>query len=495
MRQRALLLGILLTLALTLSLHAQKLRDSVTVEVVDVPVFVSHRMTPVQGLTRDDFELYVNGHRQNIDYFDVVSPAAERTLRERRLFLLVFDAAFSRPHALVRAQKAAARLIASAPESDLFAIAMFTSGHGVQFAAPFSADRAALQRAVASLTVSKSGDPLAIVMTESERTASESLSGERADAYLTAMGGGGRMATEFLREMALVQIRRRAEDQIQVLDGLSRRLASLEGQKHVVLMTEGFEGYSDSADLVSRRTPPPLWGSPAFSGLFADPFLSSSLQKMYRAFQQSDVFLHTLDLEGLQVTPELEDAHHVLATGTGGEAMSNGNDVTLLLSRLSTEFASGYRLGFHPDDVRAGHNSIRVKLRNSRGLTVRHRLGFSGTPQSTHVADGLYLADVVLNDVPQTGTAAALELRDGVLHASVPMQPLAAQLGAAGAADLLVYVFDANGKAIAYHERKITVPAEATGESTFDIPLPAGARVAKALLRVDDSLGFTRVDS
>ncbi|HKR63126.1 MAG TPA: VWA domain-containing protein [Thermoanaerobaculia bacterium] len=485
MHRRLLALGILLVL--TSALHAQKLRDAVTVEVVDVPVFVSHGDQPVEGLTRDDFELYVNGQRQPIDYFDVVSPAAERTMRERRLFLLVFDAAFSRPHALVRAQKAAARLIAAAPESDLFAIATFTTGEGVQFAVPFTADHEALQRAVASLTVSKSGDPLAIVMTPTER---ESVAAMTNNIPTEAE----RLASDFLRELAAVQIRRRAERQINVFEELSRRLSSLEGQKHVVLMTEGFEGYSDTSEFISRRTPPPAFPQTSLLSI-AEPFLFTDLRAMYRAFQQSDVFLHTLDLEGLQMQPVPQDAHHLLALGTGGEAITNGNDVARSLARLSTHFAHGYRLGFHPQNVRAGHNSIAVKVRNGRGLTVRHRLGFAGTPQETHIGDGLYLADVVLNDVPQTGTAAALSLRDGVLHASVPLQPLAAQLGESGDAQLLVYVFDANGKAIAYHEQTIAVPANAEGQTTFDFPLPADAKVAKALLRVDDSVGFTRIDS
>lgn len=493
MRRRLFLLGLLFTL--TLSLHAQNLRDAVTVEVVDVPVFVSHNAKPVDGLTRDDFELYVNGQRQDIDYFDVVSPAAETTLRERRLFLLVFDAAFSRPHALVRAQKAAARLIESAPESDFFSVATFTSGEGVQFAVPFTSDRGALLRAIASLTTSKSGDPLAIVMTSAERASIESITNnaavDRAETYLPSTRDVDRITGSFFREMATAQISRRAEHQVNVFEDLSRRMASLEGQKHVVLMTEGFEGYNDAAEFTSRRTPPPLGGAAPIA--FAEPYFYRALRDMDRAFQESDVLLHTLDLEGLQISPTVENV--LLAEGTGGATMTNSNDMALALSRLSNQFAHGYRLGFRPQNVRAGHNTIKVKLRNSRGLTVKHRLGFSGTPQPTTIDDGLYLADVILNDVPQTGTAAALELSDGVLHASVPMQPLAAQLGKAGHAELLVYAFDEQGKAIAFNKQKINVAADATGEATFDIPMPAGATVAKALLRVDDSLGFTKVSS
>lgn len=318
-----------------------------------------------------------------------------------------------------------------------------------------------------------------IVVTEAERAGIESIgsegSAERVDAYLASVRQVDRMTSSFLRDMARVQLRRRAEDQIEAFRALSQRLSSLEGQKHVVVMTEGFEGYANDA--------------------VTDSMVYLALRDMDRAFQQSDVFLHTLDLEGLQMTPAIEDAHHLLSAGTGGMAYTNRNDLAGSLASLSGQLSIGYRLGFRPQKVRAGHNTVRIKVRSGRGLSIRHRLGFSGTPQTTDTDEGLYLADVVLNDVPQTGTAATLELGKGVLHARVPMQPLAAQLGAAGVADLLVYVFDQNGKAIAFHEQKIRVPAGATGETTLDIPLPPGAKVAKALLRVDDSVGFTKITS
>src|SRR5205085_2131796 len=91
-----------------------QMREQITVEAVDVPVYVFSHGKPVRNLTKDDFELFVNGKRQPIDYFEAVDfaeipppPAAalsektaapEKTLlpphtelRERRLFLLLFD--------------------------------------------------------------------------------------------------------------------------------------------------------------------------------------------------------------------------------------------------------------------------------------------------------------------------------------------------------------------------------------------------------------------
>ena len=53
--------------------------ESITVQVVDVPVYVFSQGKPIRNLTKNDFELYVNGKRQSIDYFDPIEfapPAA-----------------------------------------------------------------------------------------------------------------------------------------------------------------------------------------------------------------------------------------------------------------------------------------------------------------------------------------------------------------------------------------------------------------------------------
>ena len=55
-----------------LSLSAQPLREVTTVEVVEVPVYITTSGAPLTGLTLDHFRLFVNGKPQSIDYFDVV---------------------------------------------------------------------------------------------------------------------------------------------------------------------------------------------------------------------------------------------------------------------------------------------------------------------------------------------------------------------------------------------------------------------------------------
>ena len=442
-------LALALVLLASSNVFAQVVID---VEVVDVPVFVARGGKPVEGLTRDSFELFVNGKPQAFESFEAVSARDEASsLRERRLFLLVFDVAFSQPFALPRAQRAAAQLIANAGPADYFAVATYSHRRGVWFAAPFTRDRDALGRAIRSLNSSRSGDPLAIVMTDAERAAVPSWSDVESFAGVEAG-----------RDLARMEVLRAAEDQVEGLAEVSERLAALEGQKHVVFLSEGWSGLDLSI----------------FDDLIA----------MHRRFDAAGVFLHAVDLDGVGRRLMGNDALYALTSGTGGKFIHSRNDIGRALTGLSASLDRGYRLGFRPASAKSGYNTIEVRVRE-RGVRVDHRHGFSSGAERPNAGDGLYLADVVLNDVPQTGTAATLTLRDGTLSAHIPMRELAAQ---GQSAELLVYAFAADGSALMYHREVITVSAD--DAKTFAIAVPEGTKVAKALLRVGGSVGFSKVE-
>lgn len=507
--RRRFLLGLFASL-LSLSLLAQPVRDSVTIEVVDVSVFVTRENQPLTNLTRDDFELFVNGKRQPIEYFDVVGDGGIRpdeapSLRERRLYVLMFDLAFTQPHSIGRAQRAAAAVIGQASPNDLFAIATFSGRKGVWFSTPFTSDRVALARGIGSLSMSESGDPLAIVLTPTERLALANWSvgtPDLTDSFHHRDGVIDRIAGEAMRDIATSQLRRAVEHQILDLKDLSARLATLQGQKHVILLSEGYDGVSSSAwpGGSVRRAPlanfdRPL-GSYSTPGSIGLTFIGAyrHLRDMSEAFQAHDILLHTLDLKGVHSFVD-NDALFVLAKETGGQFLHNRNDLGNALTDLTSSVSNGYVLGFRPTNAKKNHNTIEVRVKNlPRDAHVRHRRGFSGSPKPFDVNEGLYLADVVLNDVPQTGTAAKLELVDDNLQVHVPLAPLAAQLGSSGRAELLIYVFGADDVPLGFRKVIVEVPAGATGEKAYDIDLPEGAEVVKALLRVDESLGFSRTD-
>lgn len=504
--KRRFLLGLFASL-LPLSLLAQPVRDSVTIEVVDVPVFVTRENQPLTDLTRDDFELFVNGTRQEIDYFDRVGdggirPGDAPSLRERRLFVLMFDLAFTQPPSIGRAQRAAAAVIAQASPNDLFAIATFSARRGVWFTTPFTSDRVALARGIRSLSMSESGDPLAIVLTPTERLALANWSlaaPEITDSFFSNDAVLNQLAGEAVRDMLASQLRRAIDHQLLDLKDLSARLATLQGQKHIVLLSEGFGSTSSVRPADFRRS---SFAINQQTGYYANPGFSRNdlfgayrhLRDMAEAFQAHDILLHTLDLKGVHSFAG-NDALFVLAKETGGRFLHNRNDLGNALTDLTSSVANGYVLGFRPTSAKKKHNTIEVRVKNlPRDAEVRHRRGFSGSPKPFDVNEGLYLADVVLNDVPQTGTAAKLELVGGKLQVHVPLAPLAAQLGASGNAELLIYVFAAGNVPLGFHKVVVDVPANATGEKAYEMELPEDAEVVKALLRVDESLGFSKAE-
>jgi VWFA-related protein len=447
MRFRVIVLALVVLASVQLS--AQVILDTVTVEVVDVPLFVARGDQPVEGLTREDFELYVNGKPQPIEYFESVSargPAS--TLRDRRLFLLLFDVTFAKPFALPRAQRAAVELIVNGAPGDYFAVATYSNRRGLRFSAPFTRDRETLASAILSLNSMRSSDPLAIVTVGSQRAAAS----EWHD--LASFGGARAM------DIARAEVLRAAEDQVEGLADVSERLASLEGQKHVFFLSEGWAGSNLS--------------------------VHDDIVAMHRRFDAAGVFLHAVDLEGHRLGGS--EALYALTSGTGGKFVYGRTDIGRALQTLSASLDRGYRIGFRPASGKGGYNTVEVRARE-RGLRVHHRRGFSSGNARANVADGLYLADVVLNDVPQTGTAAALTLRDGMLSALIPMRELAAQ---GKKAELLVYAFAADGSALMFHHEVIPVTADEA--KTFVIAVPEGTTVAKALLQVEGSVGFSRTE-
>ncbi len=246
---------------------AAQVREEVTVEVVDVPVYVFSHGKPIANLTKDDFELFVNGKRQEIDYFDRIefeaapvqrpgeatpkAPTPVRDPRDRRLFLLLFDLANNRPPALARAQKAAVAMIDHALPQDFFAVAT-SSSTGGKFIIPFTRDRDVIRRAVIKLSPSSAHDSLAISITDAERQSTE--------AY-TPIGRGDENPTADILALGATLERQRVKDllndQLADLSTLASRMTDLEGYKHVILFSEGF-----SSNYLTGSTPHLVPGTP-----------------------------------------------------------------------------------------------------------------------------------------------------------------------------------------------------------------------------------------
>lgn len=503
------------------SAFGQTVTETVNVEVIQVPVYVvGPDGNPIRGLTKDAFHLYVDGFEKPIDYFDPVDLAQNaktvepRPERERRLYLLLFDLSCAQddcmglPGRIARAQRAAAAAVdKSHSDSDLFAVATYTLNHGVMFATPFLRDRVAVHRAITTLSSTSSNDPLGLTLTASERTSWMREEVADASAEIKEMlASRSDQANEEFRQTVIGGVanqdnikhplRRETENELVNFGSLAGRLAQLEGQKHVILFSQGFK----SSFLHGGNDP--VSSDPLSSG-GTDARLQNKLQEMFEAFQSAGVFIDAVDILGLR--PDVDtsfnnDSLQMLAHGTGGEFVKNRNDFAGAITDLTARQQSVYLLGFDRHDLMRGKITVRVDG-VPHGSRLSYRQGFGG-PADNHQLDPLRLADVVVNDLPQTGVSMAIGIANGSLLVGVSRKEVLPQLVASDPwVETILYIFDTSGAAIVSKQKRIPFD-EAMRKKDGPIvigqklQLPPGKYVAKAVTRIGgtNSMGFAKLN-
>jgi VWFA-related protein len=473
-------LGVLLLAA---PLMAQ-MRESMTVEVIQVPVYVTDSAgKPIRNLQRDAFELRVDGKPHAIEYFDTVdvaaAPAVPRLRRERRLYLLLFDLAFSTESELAHAQKAAGELIESDknPE-DLFAVAKYTPLQGVQYVSAFLNGRAELRRALYTLSPSEAHDPLGVAINHEERVQWVAAGGEELQAAtrsgLAALataerasalrGGPANRATLGQGQVRLT------EDQMTGLAEAVARLGSLEGQKHVIFFSEG-----------ARTAPSQIY-----------------LRALGKAFREAGVFLHAVGpVSGNRETLRL------ITEETGGKSFW-GRDMSSALQELVASEEVAYQLGFRRGGSREGAIAVKVSGLPS-GASVHYRTGF-GASAAKKAGDPLVLADIVTNDVEQRGVDLEGLVKPGKGSAELavrfPREQIAAVIDRSDPiVDLYLYIFNSDGGTMAFQSKRVRFDEAARRGSgkvgmRQSFGLPPGKYVAKVLLAIHGSsaMGFMHSD-
>jgi len=473
-----------------------QLSESTTVEVIQVPVYVIAHGAAVSNLTRDNFRLFVNGKPQAIDYFDVVdfttvAADANRDPRQRRLYVLMFDLMFSSPNALHRAQKAAERIIEAGEAIDTFAIATLSMDNGADVIVPFTRDRQALLRAVANLRPSRMNDPLRLALTPAERAGVISGRG---------LYGGSMGDVDGLDEHEREMVRDAIEDAVGDLADLAVRLEPLEGVKHVVLLSSGFDAslIHGVQALDPRQRPTMNFGSR----------LIDAVRKMNQTFTGASVFLDAIDIGGLRPFQRVFDNEvlYTLTRETGGAVIDRSNDLAGGMQALVKQQRVVYLLSFRAPERRRDENTISVSLTGApSGARASYRRSFRSEPDPPDSGDPLRLADIVMNDIPQTGVTTKLHVEPSAGKAETDVEVSAGELagqtgGMTVTGEVLLYVFS-GPKAVAFTRKEMTIEPRAMAAlagtpvrlaQSFD--LPPGNYTAKVLVRfpVNGALGFAR---
>lgn len=403
--------------------------EKVTVTVVQVPVQVFADGDPVRGLTEADFEVYDEGQRRELSYFEVVdltqtvdeaAAAGPRSEQAHRSLLVLFDLAFSDPRSLERARRGVAEMLdAQLHPADRVAIATYTPGGGAKMLVGFTADRELLGSALEFLgTLFRGSDRRALMLARTSLehkqmarrlgrdelarssaglgpSAALALDGRlgpgREASGLAGIGSDGSVALDptanqkyfqeasqlgesLIAEAEMREAIAATRDFTESMSELVTLLRDLDGQKHLLYLSRGFPNVVMETQIIAQLT-----------------------ESMFEAFRRSGWQVQAVDLRGQPdpfggTTPELgapspdppgpiafkADSLLNMVKGTGGELYENFSNVALATRRILTKTSVTYVLSFSvadlPEDGR--YRKLEVRLKGRDGYRIQHREGY-----------------------------------------------------------------------------------------------------------------------
>lgn len=536
-----------LILMLIATAYAQRFGEAVQVTIVEVPVSVVDRSgNAVRDLTKNDFELFDDGKRVPIEYFEVVDMAKVTAADTgdvplppvaTRNFLLLFDLANSSPGTIERASKAAKEFIdTQLGERDLAAVAVFTAEAGARMVTSFTRNRTLLMNAVETLghpKYFKITDPLMMSATLLSGPAGEGGgpgAGAQADkeaAFKELMGEMDRVA----KVAADSEARNRLKIQLTNMSLVARSLDRLKGQKQIILLSEGFDarlvqgreeiGFEKTREEADATFSGEVWKIDQ-EQRFGSSAASTDVRQMADIFRRSDVVLHAMDIKGLRsgvdasagVKKTSNESLFLLTTPTGGTVFKNANDIGANFSRMLKQQEVVYLLGFTARGTGKPGKFHELKVKAKSGRPV-HRVGYyeAGT-KITDLEKTLTLGEILMTDAPVKDvdlTVAATPLPGPGGKSRVPVlveipgqRLLEGVTGNAATANLFLYAFDEKNQVADFLQQRISLDLTKAGDTVRasgvryfgTLRLPPGNYAVKAIVRVEESsrVGFVRKD-
>lgn len=307
----------------------------VRVDLVELGVnVVDARGNHVAGLTRDDFRLLERGAEQAIAHFDASTAPAS--------VALVFDASPSVFREIAPMKEAARSLAAHLAPRDEVAVVAFAAS--ARLLLPFSADRALLERAIASMALARSlGDPRGSNVYEALHLAALELFAERrgrkaivilTDGQDSGLGLDWSPASAEPRHGPQAD-RLTFEDVCRTLTALGIEVYAISTQNRPPAMTEAW--------LAARREQRIVTEEARHLGM---PHYTLYLTELVRRVGGRLYFLREL--------PTLARVYQHIAENLRAQ----------------------YTLGYYPGDARPGWRALRVELPARPDLRIAHRAAY-----------------------------------------------------------------------------------------------------------------------
>jgi VWFA-related protein len=487
------------------SLATAQVRETVTVNLVEVPLtVVDNSGNPVRGLTAANFKLFEDGHERPIVAVDTVDLAAKvgasalATINPaaRRNFLLLFDLSFTSPRSLANAQEASRTFVAkSVLPRDRVAVATLDLEHGFRLLTTFTSDRELLKLAINNPAGFQSGDPLQL--SNESQVASRDLTSTQSADFLQQeldrkpLSGGphpivneinslreetdhSQMINRDISHSNDAYKRARVEKEVAFLAELAKTLRSVPGRKQIVFLSEGFDasvliGRDATAGDAAKKESDLITSGSGLLFVDTDERYGSAtsqrfLTDMVKYFRGSDVVLHAIDVRGVRVQNSIDGSGlssnaglSVLTGPTGGMLFQNANDLSGSFSRLLHAQEVVYILSFRGTLQKAGQfHDLKVKLAKVPGSPqLSYRSGYYEVGGESRDERTLTTAEIILNDIPQSGLrvdAFAMSFPTGTSLAQVPVLleiPGGDLVGASRSEkpslEVYIYAFDESG--------------------------------------------------
>jgi VWFA-related protein len=394
----------------------------VTSNLVNFDVMVKDkRGKPITDLKAEDFSLFENGVRQNIEFFDATlsggndrtKPAAIPLTTEaagpvklpRNIISLVLDGQTTEGQNLKHVRDGMTKYIKERI-SNSDSVAIFAISGGLQLLQPFTDNKAKLIAAV------EKADGIATGSKTSElRSLNDSMATLRDQLAAGPTGvvqsneGGSALAQAMISQHILeqyVQLRSTLSTQQTrpVLAGLAaicEGLRSIPGKKTLVMFSQGFVApqnldwqVQSTIDIANRAnvtiyvidSSGLVGGTPQSGALVPGSALSgisaaTSQESRIRAGAGESVFDITRQ-EGLN---RQQDLLYRISGDTGGQFIKNTNDIAAGLGRIDEEIRSRYTLAYRTTDpnFEGSFRKVKVEVRRPEAKVVA-RSGYYAIP-------------------------------------------------------------------------------------------------------------------
>jgi len=466
----------------------QPFTERTDVVVVEVPVQVVKDGEPVRGLSAADFEVFDGRKKQDIVGFEVLDlyapGASERAAgavpaAARRHFLMLFDLSFSEPKSIIKAQEAAKGLLGTLHASDLVAVATYSSSKGPQLALGFTTDRAQIGAAISTLgapeLVDRSPDPLRLVLMESlsdmsgPRQAGQGAANERQQEFAQVKQ---EVLLEVLETISAASGRANRQNMQDVVNSMTRSftdlaklMGSVEGRKHLVYLSEGFDSSVVTGTFDQARQDEMSAQSASGEGYltdsderFGNSKTGNAVEKMLEEFRRADCVIQSVDIGGLRGSGDQaprrtngKESLLAMSKGTGGEFYENFNDLSVAMDQMLKRTGVTYVLAIQPEKLKndGSYRRLKVELKNApRGTRVVHRPGYY-SPKA-------YAEQSPLEKLLETANQVTSGEESGTIRTSV----LAAPFRAAGDKAYVPVLVEVDGPTLLAGKQNAQLPIE-----------------------------------